>query len=252
VNGRPESGRPPDLSAKRWKRWSLLAACLLLAAIFLALGVWQVERRTWKLALIEAVEARVHAPAVPAPPPASWQSIDAARDAYRHVAARGRLLNDRETLVQALTEHGAGYWVVTPLVDERGFVALVNRGFVPPERAEARTRAEGLPQGPTTIVGLLRPSEPGGRFLRLNRPSEERWFSRDVAAIAAARRLKHVAPYFIDADDQPVAGGWPMGGLTVLSFPNNHLIYALTWFGLAALSVAGVVLVLRSEGEDRR
>jgi surfeit locus 1 family protein len=246
VSGRPGSGAP-DLPARRWKRWGLLAFSLLWAAVFLALGVWQIERRAWKLVLIEAVEARAHAAPVPAPPPRAWQGIDAAGDAYRRVVVRGRLLNDRETLVQALTEQGGGYWVMTPLAAEGGFTVLVNRGFVPPERANPRSRAEGLTGRPVTIVGLLRVSEPKGRFLRPNQPAQERWFSRDVAAIAKARGLGPTAPYFIDAEAQPVPGGWPLGGLTVLTFPNNHLIYALTWFGLALLALTGALLVLRGE-----
>ena len=120
------------------------------------------------------------------------------RDAYRHVAIRGRFLNDRETLVQALTEDGAGFWVMTPLRSDTGFVVLVNRGFVPAERAVPAMRKQV--DGVTDVTGLLRTSEPGGSMLRSNQPAQNRWFSRDVAAIAHARGLRRTAPYFIDAD----------------------------------------------------
>jgi surfeit locus 1 family protein len=168
------------------------------------------------------------------------------RDAYRHVAIRGRFLNDRETLVQALTEDGAGFWVMTPLRSDTGFVVLVNRGFVPAERAVPAMRKQV--DGVTDVTGLLRTSEPGGSMLRSNQPAQNRWFSRDVAAIAHARGLRWTAPYFIDADAGQDRVVWPRGGMTVLAFPNNHLIYSITWFGLAALSLTGLVLVLR----DRR
>ena len=84
------------------------------------------------------------------------------------------------------------------------------------------------------MVGLLRLSEPGGGFLRANRPAEGRWYSRDVQAIGRAEGIAALAPYFVDADATANPGGWPRGGLTVVRFPNSHLIYALTWFVLAA------------------
>ena len=143
------------------------------------------------------------------------------------------------------SEQGSGFWVLTPLVTPDGVTVLVNRGFVLPERADRRTRAAALPFGPARVVGLLRLSEPGGRVLRPNRPADDRWYSRDVRAIAARRGLTAVVPYFIDADPAPNPGGWPLGGLTVVSFPNNHLVYALTWFSLAILCGYALVLVRR-------
>lgn len=222
------------------KRRLLAGLCLLLAAGFAALGVWQVERRAWKLALIARVEARVHAPPVAPPPPARWRGDLA----YTRVALTGRFLHDRETAVQAVTERGPGWWIVTPLATNAGTV-LVNRGFVPPERRDPATRRAGQTTGAVTVIGLLREDEPGGGFLRANDPAADRWYSRDVAEIARARRLGPVAPYFVDADATPNPGGWPVGGLTVVAFRNSHLVYALTWFALAALSAFGGVLALR-------
>lgn len=201
----------------------------------MSLGIWQVHRLHWKLRLIAEVDARVHAPPVPAPGRAAWPKVTATADEYRHVEVHGTFLNDRETLVQALTALGAGDWVVTPLRKADGSIVLVNRGFVPPERRAPASRAAGEIAGETTVVGLLRTTEPGGGFLRRNEPAEGRWFSRDVAAIAAARDLRDVAPFFVDADAAPNKGGYPVGGLTVVSFPNNHLVYAVTWFTLAAM-----------------
>lgn len=220
------------------KRGLLATLALLMAAGFVALGIWQVERRAWKLDLIERIEARVHAP--PAAPPA-WRGFDGRAEEYRRVQLSGTFLHDRPALVQALTEHGAGYWLMTPLRTPQGIV-LVNRGFVPSKEA-----ARQLPPGAVTVTGLLRLTEPGGGFLRANDPATDRWYSRDVAAIAQARGLGPVAPYFVDADADAAAnpGGYPLGGLTVVRFANNHLAYALTWFALAGLSAAASVLVLR-------
>lgn len=232
---------------KRTKRWSLLALSLIATLIFSSLGVWQVNRRAWKLALIESVDERVHTPPVPPPATGSWAAVNSRDDAYRHVIVHGRFLADRDTLVQALTEQGAGFWVMTPLKADQGFTVLINRGFVPPEWRTRSARPSMLPAGETTITGLLRVTEPHGSLLRANQPANERWYSRDVEAIAGARRLGPVAPYFIDAEAAPDPGGWPRGGLTVVHFPNNHLAYALTWFGLAALSLFGSVTIARSD-----
>ncbi|MFE0755376.1 SURF1 family protein [Inquilinus sp. NPDC058860] len=218
----------------------------------LALGVWQVERRAWKLDLIARVDQRVAAAPVAPPGPADWPRVTADRDEYRHVRVSGRFLNDREAQVVASTAKGAGYWVLTPLQAADGSVVLVNRGFVPAENRDPATRAAGQVEGPVTVTGLLRITEPKGGFLRSNAPAEERWYSRDVAAIAEARGLTDVAPYFIDADAAPNRGGLPVGGLTVISFPNSHLVYAVTWFGLAALLAFGVGYAARSERRVRR
>ncbi len=228
---------------------ALGAATLFLVAVLLALGTWQVHRLSWKLDLIARVDQRVHAP--PAAPPGPGQAVTAAADEYRHVAVSGSFLNDREALVQAVTDLGPGFWVMTPLRTAEGDV-LINRGFVPSDHRDPATRAAGQIAGPTRVVGLLRITEPKGGFLRSNDPAANRWYSRDVAAIAAARGLGNVAPYFIDADATPNAGNWPAGGLTVIVFPNSHLVYALTWYALA-LMLAGVACwVVRDEVRARR
>jgi surfeit locus 1 family protein len=236
---------------------ALALIAVLAFAGLVALGTWQVERRAWKLDLIERVDQRVHAPAVPAPGPQQWPQISAASDEYRRVQATGTFLHDRETLVQASTTLGAGHWVITPLRQADGTVVLVNRGFVPPERRDPSSRGTDVPQGATTVTGLLRITEPGGAFLRHNDPAGDRWYSRDVQAIAAARGLERVAPYFIDAQaGAPAAAGtvqsWPVAGLTVIAFPNNHLVYALTWYGLALMVAGAAWYVAREESRLRR
>ena len=225
----------------------LAFAALLLFAGFLALGVWQLERRVWKLKLIAEVDARVHAPPAPAPGPHAWAALSKANDAYRHVRVHGRLLNGRETLVQAVTAYGSGDWVLTPMLTDRGFTVLINRGFVTDDRREPASRKAGEIEGETTVTGLLRLTEPHGAFLQANDPQNDRWLSRDVAAICAARHLYDPAPYFIDADARPNPGGLPIGGLTVIRFPNSHLVYAITWFGMAALVLVCVGVFVREE-----
>ena len=221
-----------------------LAAIIFVALI--ALGVWQVERRTWKHALIAQVDARIHAAPAAAPEPAAWSTLTAANAAYRRVAASGDYLSGHDVFVQATTALGGGYWVITPLRDRRGFTILINRGF-----SIARA-APTPPTGAVRVTGLLRITEPNGGFLRTNDPAGDRWYSRDVGAIARSKGLDDVAPYFIDADAASSASGGPVGGLTVVAFADNHLVYALTWFALALLLAGGVVIVGRDEWRVRR
>jgi len=219
--------------------------------MLVSLGVWQVHRLAWKRDLIERVEGRVHAPPTAAPPREQWPQVSAANSEYLHVSVQGRYRHDRETLVQAVTERGGGFWVLTPLETVDGDVVLINRGFVSPLHRDPSTRARGQIEGVTTVTGLVRISESGGAYLRANEPAADRWYSRDVTAIATARGLTDVAPYFIDADAGGVEGG-PIGGLTVIRFSNSHLQYALTWFGLALMVAGGAFLVLRQEWRWRK
>ncbi|MGX4642553.1 SURF1 family protein [Massilia sp. SYSU DXS3249] len=248
----PATGRPRSLA-----KLVLAIIALLLIVLFAGLGTWQVQRLQWKLALIERVESRVSAAPVPAPPAARWASVSREFDEYRHVRMAGHFLYDYTTPVQAVSELGAGFWLLTPLCTADGAIVLVNRGFIPAAqnkggRYPAR-RASGDPcasgSQPHTLTGLLRITEPGGGFLRENDPAGNRWFSRDVAAIAAAKGLGKVAPYFVDAArGQEPAGApeRPVGGLTVIQFQNNHLVYAITWYALALMVIGAWWFVARS------
>lgn len=205
---------------------------------FGALGVWQVERLAWKNSLVEAVEARSTAAPLDLNG-ADWDAIDPEASEYQRVSVSGQFEGD-DTLSQAVTVYGGGFWVMTPLALDDGRAVLVNRGFV-----TAAQRDAGIPRpdGSVTVDGLLRASEPDGGFLRSNDADAGRWYSRDVAEIGAASGLKNLAPFFVDAD--ATGESYPIGGLTVLTFSNNHLVYALTWFGLTLLSLFALYWLLR-------
>ncbi|WP_440223973.1 SURF1 family protein [Dokdonella sp. MW10] len=221
------------------------AVLLVLFGGFLALGTWQLQRMGWKHALITRVESRIHAEPVAAPARAAWTGVTREGHEYLRVRAEGVYLADADTRVQAVTELGAGFWVMTPLRREDGDVVLVNRGFVP-----LGATASAAPAGRIEVSGLLRIDEPGGAFLRHNDPAGGRWYSRDVQAIAQARGLPATAPFFVDADRGATAAGtWPRGGMTVVRFRDPHLTYALTWFALAMLvALAGWRVVTRERG----
>ena len=257
---RSRTDAAPVARGPRGGGWLALLAALAAFAFlgFVALGNWQIERRAWKLDLIERVEARLAAAPVDAPGPPAWPAIGT-DDEYRRVQATGVFDHQRETLVQATTGLGGGFWVMTPLRRPDGTTVLVNRGFVTPAQRDPAQRGPA-PTGEVTVAGLLRLSEPGGGFLRENDPAADRWHSRDVQAIAATRGLERTAPYFIDADaaTAPPAFGdpgtrtWPVAGLTVVTFKNTHLVYALTWYGLALMVAAAAWFVGRDERRLRR
>ncbi|ESQ84910.1 hypothetical protein AEAC466_07580 [Asticcacaulis sp. AC466] len=232
------------------RRIAFAILLILSVAGLTALGVWQLQRLAWKTHLIAQVNERTTAPAIPAPGPGQWAGLSKSSDEYRHVTIEGHYLNAAEAQVYALTELGAGYWVLTPLKMADGTIVFINRGYVPTDKKAPATRPLGQSEAEVRVTGLLRMSETKGwLFSQENDPDHDAWYRRDVATIARARHLGSVAPYFIDADATHNPGGLPKGGMTVVQFPNSHLAYALTWFSLALmLAGAGIWLWRRGPG----
>ena len=214
-------------------------------ALLIGLGDWQLRRLAWKETLIAAVETRAHAAPVDAPPESEWPRLDPVDYEYKRVRLSGVFDGGRQVLVfRALSEPrgrygGPGYLVMTPLELADGATVLIDRGFVPEARKAAA--GEGLGGDETTVVGLMRASETRNAFTPSDDPASGQWFTRDVGAIAHAEGLTRTAPFFIDADAGADPAALPEGGETILAFPNNHLSYALTWFGMAA-ALVGVFL----------
>jgi surfeit locus 1 family protein len=232
--------------------WPAVATAISLA-ILVSLGVWQLQRLAWKENLIAQVKARTASP--PTPFEAFRGRAGEAGLDYAPVTASGRFRHDLEALVpynQPSATRGLpvrGYLVFTPLVSDSGLVTMVNRGFVPEDRKDPASRPQGSPEGVVTVTGLLRTAEPARWFLPADDPAKNMFFTRDPAAIARAKGLTS-PPLYIDADATPNPGGLPVGGQTQISFPNNHLSYAFTWFGLAGtlLGVFGVFAARRLRG----
>jgi surfeit locus 1 family protein len=240
-------------AAPRSSRARLLAAACaaLLCLGFIALGTWQLQRLHWKNTLVAQVDQRVHAAPAAPPSPAAWARLAKDADEYRHLRLSGHFLDQSSIRVQASTVLGPGFWLLTPMRTDDGAIVIVNRGFIAPD-----ARPAGAGTDRVTVTGLLRMSERGGGFLRDNDPLHDRWYSRDVQAIAAARGLSQVAPYFLDQDAAAKNRGLtqttgqtpePVGGLTVISFHNNHLVYALTWFAMALMAAGAGYFVMREK-----
>jgi len=226
---------------------SLLApglATLVVLAVLIGLGTWQLQRKAWKESLIQQIEARAYGEPGPIAPEAEWPAWRADQDEFRRVRVTGTFLHDLEAPVYGLApgaRQGAplqGYYILTPLRLATGALVIINRGFVPTELKNPETRPQGQPEGEVTVTGLVRAPEARTLFTPSDDPGRNLWFTRDPEAIAQARGLEPVAPFLIDADSTPNPGGWPRGGQTQLTLPNNHLQYALTWYGLALTLVA--------------
>ena len=208
----------------------LTVACALLFAILCGLGIWQLERLQWKLALIATVNGHM------ASAPVSLDQIAAMKPdeaQYRRVTFKGQFDHSKEAYIFTTDAGTAVYHVLTPFKTDNGKLLMVDRGEVPKDKLDPATRAQGNPAGEVQITGVWRAPDAPGLFTPLPDVGKRIWYARDLAAIAAADGLTLSAPVVIEADASPNPGGWPKGGQTVVSFRNQHLSYAVTWFGLA-------------------
>jgi len=229
---------------KPYRHWALLTLLAFVATTTTALGIWQIQRLGWKKALIARVESRVHAVPIP-PPERAWSALERDQHEYLRVHVSGTLRHDLEIPVYASTIRGPGYWIMTPLETERGTV-WVNRGFVDAGHRNPATRPHDHGDEQAEITGLLRMPEHANLFLRANVPDEQRWYARSPDEFSATRGIPPPsALWFLDQDNTSADRPWPIPGMTVIQFRNQHLSYALTWFALAGLSVCGGILVIR-------
>ena len=220
-------------------------------ALLLGLGTWQLQRLQWKVALIAAREAGLHA--APAAPP---RTLDAARALELHpVRVEGQFQNDRELDLNLESARGeAGFHIVTPLVLADGATLLVDRGFVPTDHKAPDTRAASELTGTVSVTGLVRIPSDGkpSWFTPDNDPARNSWFYVDPAAMGKAAGVARVLPFTVDADASPNPGGLPQGGQTLTDLPNNHLQYAITWYALAVALVAIYIRFARRRMGERR
>jgi surfeit locus 1 family protein len=239
----------------------IVPAILTLAAlaVLVSLGNWQLRRLAWKEDLIARATARPNEPVQPLPTELEWPSYEVTEGEYRPFRLSGHFLNDKEALVfTSLPDPrgkygGPGFWVVTPFALSEGGTVFVNRGFVPQGRELSKDRGESPENAPTEVVGLMRPSEPRGMFTPADRPDENVFYARNVSDLAAAKDLSPpVAPFTIDLTAAEIPpGGLPQAGETRMSFTNNHLQYAITWYGLAAALLAVFAVYVRARLRER-
>ena len=216
-------------------------------AILFGLGNWQLERMVWKEALIETTTARLAAAPENLPPPAQWSNLDRDQYEFRRVMFPAELLNGKDAFVYTSGSafrpdvSGPGYWVFTPARLPGGSMIVVNRGFVPLDRKDAGSRPQGALTGLVDFTGVMRWPEARRPFTPDDEPQNNVWHRRDPRAIAAAKDWGAVAPFYVEQERPQSPGGLPQAGQLAVKLPNNHLQYAITWFGLAA-ALAGVYL----------
>ena len=216
---------------------------LVAIVIFVGLGTWQLQRKAWKEALIETLEQRLSAPPGDLPPRERWASLSAANDEFRRVKFSAAFVPGAEALIytsgSALRSDvsGSGYWVFAPAQLTSGGIVVVNRGFVPEGRQDPMTRAVGAATGRADLIGVMRWPESRGAFSPKDDPDRNIWFVRDPIAIAAAKSWGEVAPFFIELESPQPPGGLPRSGALKVNLRNEHLQYAITWYGLALVVV---------------
>lgn len=226
--------------------WPAIVLSALVFCVLVALGTWQVQRLAWKNELVATIESRVHADPLPLQAVlADGRSI--ADQEYTRVSLSGVFDQRSERHFFATFDGESGYYVYTPLKLDSGEFVFVNRGFVPFDRKEAATRVEGQIAGRVTVTGLLREglTEKPSWLVPDNDPARNIFYWKDIRAMRETSGLAASEPVlgvFVDADATPNPGGLPAGGVTMIDLPNNHLQYAMTWYGLAAtlLVIAGM------------
>lgn len=194
-------------------------------AILCALGTWQLQRLAWKEGLIGELEGRLAAA-----PAALPEAPSEAQDEYLRVAVTGDMMPGEIHVLTSRKPWGPGFRIVAPFETEGGRRILVDRGFVPETEKDAeRARPEGI-----EVVGaLLWPQEVDGFTPDPDREANM-WFARDLPAMAQtldAEPILVVAEPAAGAGPEARPAPWPL----TVNLPNDHLEYAITWFGLAAV-----------------
>lgn len=211
--------------------------------ILLALGNWQLERREWKLDLIEKIETRLSQEAAPL----SEVLLESNRPEdlnYWPVQAKGRFVPEIAIHKYTLhSEKGPGIRLLIPF-DVSGIgTILVDRGFLPMMlKDEKGARALEQPED-MKLSGIIRTPSAPGSFTPANDVAGNLWYYIDIDQIRAEFGLTELQPLIVEmAAEEMGAGTYPMPGFTGLSIRNQHLGYAITWFGLA-LGLLGVYAV---------
>jgi surfeit locus 1 family protein len=235
--------------------WAALLFAVTGFVVLVGLGTWQVQRLQWKEGLILAIDQRTHS--APRPLADVEGKFTATGDVdYEPVEVRGVFDHRKERHFLATHDGASGFFVYTPLNLADGRSVFVNRGFVPYDRKDPATRRQGQVEGEVTITGLARDplTEKPSSLVPDNDPDKNvfYWNDRDAMAASTGVDIAKLVPFFIDAGPAPNPGGLPVGGVTIVDLPNNHLQYALTWYGLAAaLAVIFGTWLWRRRFEDQ-
>lgn len=196
------------------------------------LGLWQVQRLEWKLGLVERMEERLDAPAVNI----DGQLLTSA-DEYRRYSVTGQFLSDTEFHWLTTSDvFGVGYQVFVPFQLADGRRVIINRGYIPVALKDPATRTAR--NSIETFEAIARIPQIPGALDAENDVAANIWFTRDIAAMIVLTGDENYIPLYLERDGQVSADVWPKPGAAQAKLVNNHLDYALTWFGLAIVLLA--------------
>jgi cytochrome oxidase assembly protein ShyY1 len=219
---------------------------LAMVALFVGLGVWQLQRRIEKHALIAALTERLAAAPDPLPPPAQWNALHPDRDEFRRVRFTASYQHAADAMVYSSGSavrddvSGPGTWAFLPARLPGGQTVVVNAGFVQntmqdrglQDRAVAR-----LTGGPVALTGYIRFPERAGVLTPAENVTKRLWFTRDHLSMARALGWGEVAPFYIDLESPVPDSGIPKPGPLEVHLKDDHMQYAITWFALAGAVV---------------
>ena len=210
--------------------------------VLIWLGLWQVQRLEWKLGLVERMEERLDAPALDI----SDQQLNAA-DEYRRYSVTGQFLSGTEFhWLTTSDEFGVGYQVFAPFQLADGRRVIINRGYIPVALKDPTTRTP--PRSVETFEVIARIPQAPGALDAENDVAANIWFTRDIAAMIALAGEENYIPLYLERDGEVSADVWPKPGAAQAKLVNNHLDYALTWFGLAIVLLAIYLAFHKSQG----
>jgi len=218
--------------------WGLAVIASVMVAVLIGLGVWQLHRKDEKRALIAALTERLAAPPVALPPKSKWVFLNSAEDEFTRVKFEATLDTRSQAKVYSSGSalrgdiSGLGTFVFAPARIIDGSNVVVDRGFVP----DGSDIPNVLPQV-FEITGYIRFPEKAGWFTPHEDSAKRLWFLRDHVAMARVNGWGEVAPFYIDVERQAPAVVLPKAGPLQVHLKDDHLQYAITWFGLA-LAVA--------------
>jgi surfeit locus 1 family protein len=233
------------MAVKFHKKIKIRLMLALMLAVLIALGIWQMQRLAWKTALIARIVAQMQMPpeALPAdiPQPVDWE--------YRNVALTGDFDPDAVFWVRPRTENGkvGAHMLAGFRRADGGAPVFVNLGFVPEDLMD-KTAVPPMPRPYSRVSGVVQiPYQ--SAFTPDNDPARGHWYWADIAAMAAAAGYDSAAPVIVTMPPRgkdylsprgkdyvpPQDGSYPSGFAVAANIRNNHLQYALFWFGMAAI-----------------
>jgi cytochrome oxidase assembly protein ShyY1 len=238
-------------------RFGFAIFTLAMVIAFVALGVWQLQRRVEKHALIAALTERLAAQSGALPPPSQWSALTAANDEFRRVSFTATYQSRLDAMVYSSGSavrpdvSGPGTWAFIPAQLADGETVAINAGFVPntmqDREMQDRAVAQLITGKPVALIGYLRFPEAAGMLTPPDNPDKRLWFTRDHLAMAQALGWSKVAPFYVDLEAPVPASGIPKPGALEVHLKDDHMQYAITWFSLALAVVVAFGVWLRAQ-----